>query len=58
MSYPEYLEMSSNIEPEASGENWELSKENIQPLKQGRRVSVLSAALDQATQNKLNQQKQ
>ena len=37
---------------------WELSKENIQPLKQGRKVSILSTALDETTQNNLALQRQ
>ncbi|XP_045132225.1 uncharacterized protein LOC123516686 [Portunus trituberculatus] len=33
---------------------WEQSKENIQPLKQGRKAAVLSAVLDDSAANKLN----
>lgn len=37
-----------------NSEAWELSKENIQPLKQGRNASVLSVALDDTATRKLN----
>ncbi|KAK4311893.1 hypothetical protein Pmani_016640 [Petrolisthes manimaculis] len=37
-----------------TSDQWELSKENIQPLKQGRNASVLSVALDESSTQKLN----
>ncbi|XP_064100488.1 mitotic checkpoint serine/threonine-protein kinase BUB1-like [Macrobrachium nipponense] len=42
------------MEAEGNSESWELSKENIQPLKQGRNASVLSVALDDTATRKLN----
>ena len=49
------LEMSGEIAPE-----WELSKENVQPIKRGRRVEALNAALErpQALRGSLQQFRQ
>ncbi|XP_047474733.1 uncharacterized protein LOC125029042 [Penaeus chinensis] len=41
-------------EAEGAANRWELSKENIQPLKQGRKATVLSVALDESAARKLN----
>ena len=38
--------------------NWELSKENIQPIKQGRRAAVLSSTFDDKHQKQLASEKQ
>lgn len=47
----------SALEAEDQGQ-WELSKENIQPLKQGRKATVLSVALDENAQKKLALERQ
>jgi len=42
-----------------NGSEWELSKENIQPLKQGRKVANLSAAFGESNneyQSRLHQE--
>lgn len=41
-------------EAEGAANRWELSKENIQPLKQGRKATVLSVALDESAARKLS----
>lgn len=45
-------------EAEGAADRWELSKENIQPLKQGRKATVLSVALDESAARKLNAERQ
>ena len=42
------------MEETNDSEAWELSKENIQPLKQGRNPAALSVALDDSATRKLN----
>lgn len=41
-------------QPDEPSNRWELSKENILPLKQGRKATVLSVALDENAAQKLN----
>nr|XP_053649275.1 uncharacterized protein LOC128700239 [Cherax quadricarinatus] len=43
---------------EETASHWELSKENIQPLKQGRKARVLTMALDGSAAQKLNAARQ
>ena len=38
-------EGGSPFDPSASSHEWELSKENVQPIKQGREVTKMNAAL-------------
>lgn len=45
-------------EAEGAANRWELSKENIQPLKQGRKATVLSVALDESAARKLSAERQ
>ncbi|XP_042868187.1 uncharacterized protein LOC122250695 isoform X3 [Penaeus japonicus] len=46
--------LANMSEAEGAADRWELSKENIQPLKQGRKATVLSVALDESAARKLN----
>lgn len=48
----------SASETENDRGQWELSKENIQPLKQGRKATVLAVAFDENTQKKLALERQ
>lgn len=48
----------SALEAEGDQGQWELSKENIQPLKQGRKATILSVALDENAQKKLSLERQ
>lgn len=44
-----------------NGSEWELSKENVQPLKRGRKVANLTAALGSSSndyQSKIHREKQ
>ncbi|KAK7081360.1 Budding uninhibited by benzimidazoles 1 beta b, partial [Halocaridina rubra] len=42
------------LEEESNSATWELSKENILPLKQGRKANILSLALDDSSTSKLS----
>ncbi|CAL4097009.1 unnamed protein product, partial [Meganyctiphanes norvegica] len=48
----------STLEADSDRGQWELSKENFQPLKQGRKATVLSVALDENAQKKLALERQ